>query len=108
MISHERFEMQEDDREESDRPKPVSIEELLRRGMDEQLTEIIRNSIGDYLQPAYPDMMLTREEMAAFGYGPPCPCGEKGLRMDEKLCECGDCCEECCNHHNRYCCDRDH
>ena len=64
--------------------------------MDDRLTAIISGLIGDKL-PARSDLGLSLEEMNALGYGKTCPCGEKGLKKDEKLCKCGEHCQECCD-----------
>lgn len=74
---------------------PITVEELARRGMSDRLTEIIHTVVGEHLHS--PEWLgLTDEEKAALGYGTPCPCGEKGLMPDEKLCGCGNRCQQCC------------
>ena len=76
---------------------PITVEELLRRGMDERLTEIIHGGIGDYYH-SYSGV-VTIDELAALDYGPPCPCGERGMKDGETACgKCGHC-SECCDGH---------
>ena len=73
---------------------PITVEELLRRGMSERLAEIINGGIGDYYRTS--EINITNDELGALGYGPPCPCGERGLIAGETVCEkCGNC-KECC------------
>jgi hypothetical protein len=66
---------------------PISTAELLRRGMDDALADLMASAIGETLPARCSG--FTKCEMAALGYGKPCECGERGLGIDEA--ECRDC-----------------
>lgn len=75
-------------------PSPVTVAELLARGMDERMAEIVSLLAGEILRDPV-TKSLSPDELAAFGFGPTCPCGERGLRPGEKLTGDGESCEEC-------------
>jgi hypothetical protein len=70
---------------------PVTLSELLQRGMDERMTEVVNLAIGDVL-PERARGVIAIQEAQALGYGPPCECGERGLGPGED--ECTECLEE--------------
>ncbi|CAM5574986.1 hypothetical protein MAUB1S_09664 [Mycolicibacterium aubagnense] len=70
----------------------VSISELVERGMDERLRQVIEAAVGDCLPDGSKDR-ITREEAWAIGYGEPCPCGERGMAPWE--IDKGDMCADC-------------
>jgi hypothetical protein len=76
---------------------PVSIEELSERGMEDRLAEIIRVLVGETIHLLPPSFVLTPTEMFALGYGPPCECGDRGLKPEEMVCTACGYCHECCD-----------
>lgn len=90
------IDLNRDEQDRPETPKPVSIAELARRGMDDRLQQIIQGSVGRILTMTDPTVTLTETEKQALGYGQRCPCGEKEMAPGEKLCGCGENCQECC------------
>lgn len=64
---------------------PIGIRELLFRGMDGRLAEVLNLAIDDTLPERC--RSLERSEKEALGYGPPCECGERGLAIGESSCQ---------------------
>ena len=75
---------------------PVTVEELLARGMSDRLEEIIGLIVGEILPPQAKGE-LTLDEMWALGFGPPCPCGERGMMPSDTIIDTddGETCSEC-------------
>ena len=72
----------------------ISLEEFVRRRPADDLAETISLLVGDFL-PDGAGEKLTPEQRWAFGFGPACPCGERGMAPGEHLDEELGCCREC-------------
>lgn len=68
---------------------PISLAELVERGLGEDAQEMVA-ILTDILPAEFP-----LEVAYALGFGPPCPCGERGLRPGEIAYDdaCADCLE---------------
>lgn len=79
---------------------PIGAEELAERGLNERMQTVVEILVGETIDdrsPARQHLKLTQGEIEALGYGPPCPCGERGLLRGECLVETpeGELCAEC-------------
>lgn len=65
----------------------ISLSELVERGLSEDAQDMIAR-ITDFIPDEFPV-----EVAYALGFGPPCPCGERGMRPGEKAVDdtCADC-----------------
>lgn len=70
---------------------PITLDELRRRGLDGRAQEVLALLTGERADPAIFGQ-ATREELWAFGFGPLCACGERGLSPWE---EADDVCKAC-------------
>jgi hypothetical protein len=75
--------------------EPISFEEMKQRGVAEDVMAFVlllssRLDRNPYLKP----IENFRENMNAFGIGPPCQCGERGLEPHESFCQYSECQEE--------------
>lgn len=71
---------------------PISLAELVERGLADDAQEMLAQ-ITDFIPDEVP-----LEVAFALGFGPPCPCGERGLRPGEKAD--GDSCIDCADDEN--------
>lgn len=76
-------------------PTEITFEEMRTRGVSEDVQEfMLRLSSRLDRNPHLPPIPGYREHMHAFGIGPRCQCGERGLEPGEALCEYSECAEE--------------
>lgn len=73
-------------------PLPVTLNELQRRGAGEDIVALVSMLIGDRLPKTITER-VTMADLALFGYGPLCPCGERGMLPGEDSDDdmCADC-----------------
>ena len=77
---------------------PVTFDEINRRGLSDRVQEVLHALIGENIS-AQLFRSLETSEMEALGYGPSCPCGERGLSRGERTLEifgeevCAECAE---------------
>lgn len=72
-------------------PAPGTLAELRRRGLDARAQQVLRLLTGEHCDRSV-FRKATREELWAFGFGPLCACGERGLSPWE---EADDVCKAC-------------
>jgi len=70
----------------------IGLDEVRRWGLDDDVIAVVSTLIGDRLpQDITERVPLT--DLALFGYGPSCPCGERGMMPGEVSDDdmCADC-----------------
>lgn len=70
----------------------VSLDEVRQRGMDQRMHDAVM-IITQGTLPDSSNGKLTADELWALGFGPSCPCGERGMAPDEEIVD--DICAMC-------------
>ena len=74
----------------------ITMQEIRERGLDDDAVDVVNEMVGERL-PSHVAKHVPMADLALFGYGPPCPCGERGMLPGETIVENadGEMCAEC-------------